>query len=203
MVMRLRDPTLDPPTPAPLPLPPPPAEELELLSLAEKNKELILQTLAPIAIEQAPALLPILSSVLRTPPTVFYGIAAAALAAEAGVALTFDSVPLDVIAGIPLLTLAAASAIGGSILSSGIKIPASAPAPKKAAASPAKAASAPKAAAAPATSRPKISAVKVAAPKPVAAAPAPKPAPKVREWLCLSGHQEDGSNRGLRSGGGC
>lgn len=116
------------------------AEELELLSLAEKNKDLILQTLAPIAIEQAPALLPVLVSVLKTPPSTFYALAAAALAAEAGIIATSGSPLIDVLAGIPLVAVAGAGAVAGSILSSGISIPAGAPKKAKAAsAAPAKA----------------------------------------------------------------
>lgn len=116
-------------TPPPLPQynRKPPAEELELLPLAEKNKDLILQTLAPIAIEQAPALLPILVGTLKTSPSVFYGVAAAALAAEAGIVASSGNALIDVLAGIPLVGVAAVSAVAGSILSSGIKIPASAP----------------------------------------------------------------------------
>lgn len=102
-------------------------EELELLSLAEKNQELILQTLAPIAIEQAPALLPILTGVLRTPPATFFAVAAAALAAEAGVVLVSGNPLIDVLAGIPLVGLAAVSAVTGTILSSGVPIPSAAP----------------------------------------------------------------------------
>lgn len=84
--------------------------------------------------EQAPLLLPLAVTTLKTPPGVFYGVAAAALAAEAGVALAFNNVGLDVILGIPLLGLAGASAIGGSILSSGIKIPTPSPSAAKPAA---------------------------------------------------------------------
>ncbi len=111
------------------------AEELELLSLAEKNKDLILQTLAPIAIEQAPALLPVLTAVLKTPPATFYAVAAAALAAEAGIVVVSGSPLIDVLAGIPLVGVAAVSAVAGSILSSGIKVPS--PGPKKRSAAPA------------------------------------------------------------------
>lgn len=103
------------------------AEELQLLQLAEKNQDLILQTLAPIAIEQAPALLPILTAVLRTPPTTFYAVAAAALAAEAGIVLVSGNPLIDVLAGIPLVGVAAVSAVAGTILSSGISVPSAGP----------------------------------------------------------------------------
>jgi len=96
------------------------AEELQLLQLAEKNQDLILQTLAPIAIEQAPALLPILTAVLRTPPTTFYAVAAAALVAEAGIVLVSGNPLIDILAGIPLVGVAAVSAVAGTILSSGV-----------------------------------------------------------------------------------
>lgn len=103
------------------------AEELELLQLAEKNQDLILQTLAPIAIEQAPALLPILTAVLRTPPTTFYAIAAAALVAEAGIVVVSGNPLIDILAGIPLVGVAAVSAVAGTVLSSGISVPSAGP----------------------------------------------------------------------------
>lgn len=93
-----------------------------MLGLAEANKDLILKTLAPIAIEQAPALLPVAVSVLKTPPTAFYGLAAAALAAEAGIIATSGSPIIDILAGIPLVAVAGVGAVTGSILSSGIKV---------------------------------------------------------------------------------
>jgi hypothetical protein len=139
-------------------------EELQVLGLLEQNADLVLKTLAPLAIEGAPVLLPVLSATLKTPPTVFYAVAAAALAAEAGIVATTGNVALDIIAGLPLLALAGVSAIGGSVLSSGIKIPSAAP--KKAAV--------PKPAAA--AARPQVAARPAAAAKPVAAKPA---APKV------------------------
>lgn len=65
--------------------------------------------------------------VLKTSPGVFYGVAAAALAAEAGIVASSGNALIDVLAGIPLVGVAAVSAVAGSVLSSGIKIPASAP----------------------------------------------------------------------------
>lgn len=159
--------------------PPTTAEELELLPLAEKNKDLILQTLAPIAIEQAPALLPILVGTLKTSPSVFYGVAAAALAAEAGIVATSGNALIDVLAGIPLVGVAAVSAVAGSVLSSGIKIPASAPAKRRSA--PAAAGASSRAAAIKVggggAAKPKGK-VTVAAAKPAAA----KASVKVRAW---------------------
>jgi hypothetical protein len=111
--------------------------------------------------------------VLKTSPSVFYGVAATALAAEAGIVATSGNALIDVLAGIPLVAVAAVSAVAGSVLSSGIKIPASAP--KKA-----------KAAAGAGGSR--AASVKVAAAKPkpgkvsVAAKPAAAAAKKVRPF---------------------
>jgi hypothetical protein len=141
-------------------------EELQVLGLLEQNADLVLKTLAPLAIEGAPLLLPVLSATLKTPPAVFYGVAAAALAAEAGVVATTGNVALDVIAGIPLVALAGASILGGSVLSGGIKIPeakkAAAPAKKPAAVAAKPVAAKPVAAKAAA---PKVLAAKAAAPK--------------------------------------
>lgn len=109
-----------------------------------------------------------LVGVLKTPPTVFYGVAAAALAAEAGVVALSGNPVVDVLAGIPLVAVAGASAVAGSVLSSGIPIPSGGA--TRARTAPRAAAPAAQASAAPAASakkggRPAAAKVKVAAVK--------------------------------------
>mmetsp|Transcript_25592 Transcript_25592/g.33483 ORF Transcript_25592/g.33483 Transcript_25592/m.33483 type:complete len:229 (-) Transcript_25592:546-1232(-) len=80
----------------------PVAEKYGLISVAVKNQEFLLNTVAPLAIEPAPAVLPLLVGLLEN-PAVLNLFAIGLVAAEGAVVVLGQNVTLDVIAGIPLL----------------------------------------------------------------------------------------------------
>mmetsp|Transcript_13931 Transcript_13931/g.12633 ORF Transcript_13931/g.12633 Transcript_13931/m.12633 type:complete len:257 (-) Transcript_13931:61-831(-) len=91
-------------------------DELGLLPLLAKNKELVL-AVAPLIIEPAPALLPIVVSVLKTPASSFTytGLTFATV----GTYELFDNALL----GAPLLLLGLPLFVLGSVLSGSVSIP--------------------------------------------------------------------------------
>lgn len=96
----------------------PVADDLGLLPLAIKNKELILSA-APLLIEPAPALLPVLANIIKTPASTF--LTPGAIALLAGAYETTDNLLL----AIPLILVGLPLTLIGSILNSGLPIPAS------------------------------------------------------------------------------
>jgi len=79
------------------------AEELGLLDLLSSNPEFLLNNVAPLAVEPAPVLLPILAKVVSVPPTVFRAASLAIVGAEGFIITQSDSVILDILTAIPLL----------------------------------------------------------------------------------------------------
>jgi len=93
------------------------ADDLNLLPLLVSNRDLALNTLAPLAIEPASALLPLVVSILKTPPTTF--LAAGLVLAGAGAYEVLDGVTLAaplVLLGLPLIAL-------GGVLSGSVSLP--------------------------------------------------------------------------------
>ena len=93
------------------------ADDLGLLSLALKNKDLLL-TVAPLVIEPAPALLPIVVKVVNTPASTFSTLGSALLAAGA-----FEVVESNALLGVLLALLGAPAIVLGSVLSGKISLP--------------------------------------------------------------------------------
>ena len=115
----------------------PVVDNLGLLPLVAKNKDLLLG-LAPLLIEPAPLLLPLVVSVLKTPSTNFLVPGYALLAGSA-----YELFNQNVLLAVPLILLGFPLAALGTVLSTSISLPevpkgavASTPAPVAAAASP-------------------------------------------------------------------
>eukprot|EP00978_Attheya_sp_CCMP212_P008941 scaffold21101_cov56-Attheya_sp.AAC.1 len=72
----------------------PVAEEFGLLSLVANNQQLLINGLAPLAIEGAPILLPIVAGALDKGPSAFYGAAAACASLELYLVANNVEVPL-------------------------------------------------------------------------------------------------------------
>ena len=161
-------------------------DELGLLPLLVKNKNLVLAA-APLLVEPAPALIPVVVNVLRTSPSTFQ-LPGFALAAGG----VFETVTDNGLLGVPLVLLSAPLIVLGSVLGAiGGDVPAVSTTSSSVSAAPRLASisrpvvvakAAPKAEPAPAPAAPAVKAVapvKVAA-APVKAAPAPKiAAPKI------------------------
>lgn len=94
----------------------PVVDDLGLLPLAVKNKDLVL-SLAPLLIEPAPALLPLVVSLLRTSPATFS--TAGAVLVGLGVVESLDNVLL----GAPLALLGAPLVLLGAVLGGSISLP--------------------------------------------------------------------------------
>lgn len=100
----------------------PVAEELGLLSLAGSNQQLIVNLLAPLLIEGAPILLPVVSGALGVGPPAFYLAAAGfggieALLITNDVELPLVGLPAGPLAGLLLVPLTLVSAGAGYALS--------------------------------------------------------------------------------------
>ena len=93
------------------------ADDLGLLSLAYKNKGLLISA-APLLLEPAPLLLPILANIIRTPASTFSGIGFALLAAGG-----YEIVDSNGILGALLVLLAGPAVLLGSALSGGLPLP--------------------------------------------------------------------------------
>jgi hypothetical protein len=97
------------------------AEDLGLLTLVGNNQQLLVNLVAPLLIEPAPILLPILSGAVGVGAPAFYGFAASALGLDAILFATDAEVPFlglsaGVVAGLLLVPLGAASAAAGIAL---------------------------------------------------------------------------------------
>ena len=96
-------------------------EELGLLSLAANNQQLVINFAAPLLIEGAPFILPLLSGALATGPTAFYLAAAVAGGLETffivgDVEVPLIGLPASLVGGLLLVPLAAISAAAGVAL---------------------------------------------------------------------------------------
>lgn len=98
------------------------AEDLGLLSLAGNNQQLLVNLVAPLLVEGAPFLLPVVSGALGAGPPAFYlaaagfgGLEAYLLATDAELPLV--GLPAGVVLGLLLVPLTAVSAGAGYLLS--------------------------------------------------------------------------------------
>jgi hypothetical protein len=99
------------------------AEKLGLLGLAANNQQLLVNLIAPLLIEGAPILLPVVSGAREIGPSAFYlgaaGVAAVELSLVAGeVEVPFIGLPAYAILGLVLVPLGVASAAAGTALAS-------------------------------------------------------------------------------------
>ena len=143
----------------------PVVDNLGLLPLVAKNKELLLG-LAPLIIEPAPLLLPLVVSILKTPASNFLFPGYALLAGSA-----YELINQNVLLAVPLILLGLPLSALGTILGSTLTLPEVPTGPVSA--GPTVSTSDPFAG-----SRPVAKARKVAAPAPEAAAPKAVAAPK-------------------------
>jgi len=92
-------------------------DDLGLLPLLVKNKELVL-SLAPLLIEPAPVLLPVVKSVISTPPSTFL---------YTGLTITtlggYEAITDNIFLGAPLALLGLPLAVLGVVLSGSISLP--------------------------------------------------------------------------------
>ncbi len=94
----------------------PTLENLGALSFAAKNQQILINLVAPLLVEGAPLLLPPLAAGVRIGPIAFFGAAAAAAAAEAGLIVNHVQLPLVGLDAAPLagaLLLPVTVALGG------------------------------------------------------------------------------------------
>ncbi len=99
------------------------AEELGLLSLAANNQQLLVNLVAPLLVEGAPILLPVVAGALEVGPAAFYGAAIALLGADAfllvnNVEVPFLGLSAGVTLGLLLVPLALALGVAGTALGS-------------------------------------------------------------------------------------
>lgn len=99
------------------------AEELGLLSLAANNQQLLVNLVAPLLVEGAPFLLPVVAGALEVGPAAFYlgaaGFAGLEFALVANnVEVPFVGLPAGAVAGLLLVPLTIASAAAGAALGS-------------------------------------------------------------------------------------
>ena len=100
----------------------PVAEQAGLLSLAANNQQLIVNLIAPLLVEGAPLLLPVVAGALGVGPPAFYLAAAAfggteALLVANDVEVPLVGLPAGVVLGLLLVPLTVASAGAGYALS--------------------------------------------------------------------------------------
>lgn len=98
-------------------------EEYGLLSLVANNQQLFVNLVAPLLVEGAPILLPVLAGALEAGPAAFYLVAAGAAGLDAYLFATDAEVPFiglsaGAVAGLLLLPLAVISAVAGTALAS-------------------------------------------------------------------------------------
>ena len=101
----------------------PVAEELGLLSLAANNQQLLVNGVAPLLIEGAPLLLPVVAGALAVGPPAFFLAAAGFGGLEAylianNVEVPFVGLPAGAVAGLLLVPLTVVSAAVGVALGS-------------------------------------------------------------------------------------
>jgi hypothetical protein len=92
-------------------------DDFGLLPLISKNKELIL-SVAPLLIEPAPALLPLLASVLRTPPSTFLYTGLALVGAGG-----YEVIDNALLLGAPLILLGLPLTVLGAVLGLSVSLP--------------------------------------------------------------------------------
>jgi hypothetical protein len=97
------------------------AEELGLLSLVAGNQQLLINLVAPVLIEGAPILLPVLSGAIGVGPPAFFAAAAGFASVEGllianNVEIPFLGLPASVFLGLLLVPLTVASAGAGVAL---------------------------------------------------------------------------------------
>ena len=97
------------------------AEELGLLSLAGNNQQLLVNLVAPLLVEGAPLLLPVVAGAIGAGPSAFYFAAAAFGGLEAfllanNVEVPLVGLPAGVLLGLLLVPLTGVSAGAGYLL---------------------------------------------------------------------------------------
>jgi len=98
-------------------------EEAGILSLAANNQQLLVNLVAPLLVEPAPFLIPVIAGAIAAGPSAFYGAAAACLGLDAVLFATDAEVPFvglsaGVVAGLLLVPLGIASGVAGAALGS-------------------------------------------------------------------------------------
>ena len=101
----------------------PALEEVGALSLAANNQQMLVNFLAPLLVEGAPLLLPVVAGALGVGPSAFYSAAAVCLLTEGSLIVSGAEVPLiglpaDVVLGLLLVPLAVITGGVGVALSS-------------------------------------------------------------------------------------
>jgi len=86
-------------------------DDFDVLPLLAKNKDLLI-SIAPLLIEPAPALLPIINSLLKTSPSTFFGLGFVLLSSGA-----FEVVDNSALLGAPLILLGLPLTAVGAVLS--------------------------------------------------------------------------------------
>jgi hypothetical protein len=98
-------------------------EDTKLLSLAGNNQQLLVNLVAPLLVEPAPLLLPVVAGAVEKGPGAFYAFSAAMIGLDAYLFATNAEIPFlglsaGVFLGLLLVPLGAASAVAGSALGS-------------------------------------------------------------------------------------
>lgn len=101
----------------------PALEEAGLLSIAGENQQLLVNLVAPLLVEGAPLLLPVVAGAIAAGPPAFFLAAAVTGGAEVGLIATGAEVPLiglpaGLVAGLLLVPLCAVSTAAGVALGS-------------------------------------------------------------------------------------
>jgi hypothetical protein len=99
----------------------PAIEEAGLLGVIANNQQLLVNGLAPVVVEGAPILLPLVAGALDAGPAAFYLASAAAFVAEgylvvSGAELPLVGLPAGPVAGLLLVPLAVATGAVGAFL---------------------------------------------------------------------------------------
>jgi hypothetical protein len=99
----------------------PAIEEAGLLGVVANNQQLLVNGLAPVVVEGAPLLLPLVAGALEAGPSAFYLASVAALATEgylvvSGAELPLVGLPAGAVAGLVLIPLAVATGAVGAFL---------------------------------------------------------------------------------------
>merc|ERR1719261_1725322 len=99
------------------------AEEYGLLSLVANNQQLLVNGVAPLLVEGAPFLLPVVAGALEAGPSAFFLVAAASGGLEAffianDVEVPLIGLPAGLLGGLLLVPLTAISAAAGTALAS-------------------------------------------------------------------------------------
>lgn len=101
----------------------PTLEELGVLSLVANNQQLLINGVAPLAVEGAPLLLPAVAGALDIGPSAFYLAAAASAGLDAylfasGAEVPFVGLSAGAVAGLLLIPLSVVSVVVGGALAS-------------------------------------------------------------------------------------